>query len=226
LTRFLIPVAASCLLTVAGGMLDAWVYLEHGHVFANAQTGNVVLFAIKLAAGDTAGALRHIPSITAFIVGLLLSRVLATVLKRSGVNSRTIRLSAECVLLVALAAVAGRLPDHAVTACVGFIAAVQITTVSHIGSWSFNTGMTTGNLRSAVSAFVKALFDPRSKPDWLHVLALGCVCTAFPIGAVSGGFLAPSWHGMTLLAIAGLVLAATLVSLGSPDPFSLDDAGR
>ena len=226
MTRFLIPVATSCLLTVAGGMLDTWVYMEHGHVFASAQTGNVVLFAIKLAAGDTAGALRHVPSIAAFVVGLLLSRVLATVLKRSGVNSRTIRLLAECVLLVALAVVAGRLSDHVITACVGFIAALQITSVSHIGDWSFNTGMTTGNLRSAVSAFVKALFDPRSKPDWLHVLALGCVCVAFPIGAISGGFLAPSWHSMTLLVIAALVLAATLVSLGSPDPFSLDDASK
>ena len=29
-------VISSTLITVAGGALDAWVYLAHGHVFANA----------------------------------------------------------------------------------------------------------------------------------------------------------------------------------------------
>ena len=221
--RFLIALSASCLLTAAGGMLDAWVYLDHGHIFANAQTGNIVLFAISLAAGDAAGAWRPIPSIAAFVVGLLRSRVAGTVLKRSGLNSRTIRLTAECVLLLALAGVADRFSDHVVTACVGFLAAVQITSLSHIGDWSFNTGMTTGNLRSAVSAFSKALFNPRSKPDWLHAAALANLCAAFALGAVAGSYLTPRWHGATLLAVASLVLAAVLVSRQAPDP--LLDAG-
>ncbi|WP_428488393.1 YoaK family protein [Rhodopila sp.] len=224
--RFLIAVTAACLLTAAGGMLDVWVYLTHGHVFANAQTGNIVLFAIGLAAGHTVEALRHVPSMTAFVVGLLLSRTTGTMLKRSGRNSRAIRLSVECVLLVALAGVADRLSDHVVTACVGFLAAVQITTLSHIGDWSFNTGMTTGNLLGAVSAFSQACFDPRSKPHWFHTLALGWICVAFALGAILGGYLAPRWHGATLIAVAGLVLGANVISFRAPDPLSLDDDGR
>jgi uncharacterized membrane protein YoaK (UPF0700 family) len=34
---------ASALATMAGGAMDAWVYLAHGQVFANAQSGNIVL---------------------------------------------------------------------------------------------------------------------------------------------------------------------------------------
>lgn len=32
------------LLAVVGGSLDAYSYVARGHVFANAQTGNIVLF--------------------------------------------------------------------------------------------------------------------------------------------------------------------------------------
>jgi hypothetical protein len=47
-------VMASVLATTAGGAMDAWVYLAHGHVFANAQTGNIVLMGVALAGGDVA----------------------------------------------------------------------------------------------------------------------------------------------------------------------------
>ena len=225
-TRLLIAVATSCAMTVAGGILDAWVYLDHGHLFATAQTGNVVLLGVALATGDGADAWRHVPPIAAFVAGLLLSRVSGTLLKRRGVNSRTIRLGVECVLLVALAAWADRLSNNAITACVGFLAALQITALSHIDGWSFNTGMTTGNLRSAASALSKALFNPRSSQDWLHAAVLGLICVAFAAGAIAGGFLTPRWHARTLLAVVGMVLAACLVSASAPDPLSIDSPGK
>ena len=31
------------LLAIVGGYLDAYTYLSRGHIFANAQTGNIVL---------------------------------------------------------------------------------------------------------------------------------------------------------------------------------------
>jgi uncharacterized membrane protein YoaK (UPF0700 family) len=37
-----------------GGYLDAYSYLARGHVFANAQTANVVLFGVRAAAGNWA----------------------------------------------------------------------------------------------------------------------------------------------------------------------------
>ena len=39
------------LLTVGGGFLDAYTYFTRGGVFSNAQTGNLVLLAIRLAEG-------------------------------------------------------------------------------------------------------------------------------------------------------------------------------
>lgn len=216
--RLPLAVGATCIITSAAGMMDAWVYLDHGHVFANAQSGNVVLMGIELAARHPDRALRHVPSLAAFIAGLLLSRLLGAALKRRGVNSRTVRLTGECVLLVVLATIVGRLTDDVVTAWVGFIAAVQITSLSHIGKWSFNTGMTTGNLRSAVSALARALVEEQPRSDWLQAAAVGCICVAFAAGALLGGYLTPWWHGGTLYAIAALVLAGTLACITLADP--------
>ena len=39
------------LLTIVGGYFDAYTYIARGGVFANAQTGNIVLFGIHLAGG-------------------------------------------------------------------------------------------------------------------------------------------------------------------------------
>ena len=198
--------------------MDAWVYLDHGHVFANAQSGNVVMIGTELAAGRPAEALAHVPSLAAFIAGLLLSRLLGWALKRHGLNSRTVRLLGECALLLALAATVDRLTDTVVTASVGFVAAVQITSLSHIGTWSFNTGMTTGNLRGAVSALARALTETPSREHWVQAAVIGCICVAFAGGACLGGFLTPRWHGATLYVMAALVLVGTVMIWPMPDP--------
>jgi uncharacterized membrane protein YoaK (UPF0700 family) len=198
--------------------MDAWVYMDHGHVFANAQTGNVVLFGIHVAAGDFTAAARHVPSIMAFILGLISSRLTGAWLKKARLNSRNVRLTVECVLLVALALTASRLPNGAVTACVGFIAAVQITSLSHIGDVTFNTGMTTGNLRGASSAASAALYDPASNKDRTRAIALGSMCLAFAAGAVLGGFCTSHLGDQTLFITAGMVGLATFLMWRTPDP--------
>ena len=43
---------AAAVLALAGGFLDAYTYLCRGQVFANAQTGNMVLLAVRLAEGN------------------------------------------------------------------------------------------------------------------------------------------------------------------------------
>lgn len=210
--------AGACILTTAGGAMDAWVYLEHGHLFANAQTGNVVLFALHATAGEAAAALHVLPSIAAFVVGLLVSRLTGAWLKARGRNSRTPRLAAEFVLLLILGSVAGRLANDIVTASVGFIAAVQITSLSHIGSASFNTGMTTGNLRAAVSAAVAVMLGPSGPSDRERALILAGLCLSFPVGAILGGLCARRMGDGTVFVLAGLVGCAAVMMRRAPDP--------
>ncbi|MTM60837.1 DUF1275 domain-containing protein, partial [Turicibacter sanguinis] len=51
------------MLAVVGGFLDAYTYLLEGHVFANAQTGNIVLLCILLAEGFWLDALYYLEQI-------------------------------------------------------------------------------------------------------------------------------------------------------------------
>ena len=208
--------SSASLATIAGGALDAWVYLAHGHVFANAQSGNVVLMALAVARGDLPGVISRAPSLLAFVIGLFLSRVAAEALKRRGCNSRTIRLVLECLLLAALACVADRWSDRAVTACVGFIAAIHITSLSHVGGWSFNTGMTTGNMRGAAVAATKVLFGTTSEQH--RFVFMSALCIAFAAGALAGAWLTPRLHAITLLPIALVVAIAVAIIANEPDP--------
>ena len=207
---------AIALATVAGGATDAWVYLAHGQVFANAQSGNIVLIGIALAGGDVARAAKHLPSLLAFVIGLLASALSGQSLKRRRLNSRNVRLALECVMLVALGMFAHRMPDSAVTACIGFIAGVQITSLSKIGTWSFNTGMTTGNLRAGVRALAKALTG--SREEWPHAVTMFVLSVAFGAGAGGGAWLTPRVGGGTLVAIAVVIAAVIAVAPRRLDP--------
>ena len=59
------------LLILAGGFLDAYTYLCRGEVFANAQTGNIVLLGLSLAHGQWRTALQYVLPIVVFALGLL-----------------------------------------------------------------------------------------------------------------------------------------------------------
>ncbi len=209
-------VISSTLITVTGGALDAWVYLAHGHVFANAQTGNVALMMIAAAAGDFAQAGSHLTSLAAFVTGMFISQQTGSRLKDMKLNSRDIRLGVESMLLTALGFAANTLSDHTVIACVGFIAGLQITSLSHIGRWSFNTGMTTGNLRGAVSALSKVLTG--AQEERAHALVIGALCAAFAIGALVAAWLTPRLGSLTLLPVAALVAASLAAAPRGLDP--------
>lgn len=48
------------LLAIVGGFLDIYTYLLKGNVFANAQTGNMVLMGLKIAEQNYLGALYYL----------------------------------------------------------------------------------------------------------------------------------------------------------------------
>jgi uncharacterized membrane protein YoaK (UPF0700 family) len=67
----------AALLAVAGGFLDSFTYIAHGGVFANAQTGNVVLLGVLAARGDWIAAGQHALPILAFVVGVATAETLS-----------------------------------------------------------------------------------------------------------------------------------------------------
>jgi uncharacterized membrane protein YoaK (UPF0700 family) len=62
------------LLAATGGLLDAFVYINHGHVFANAMTGNVVFLGIAAVGRNWGEIIPHLVPIGGFFAGVLTSK--------------------------------------------------------------------------------------------------------------------------------------------------------
>jgi len=60
-------------LTLSGGFQDAYTFFTRGRVFANAQTGNIVLMSERLFHGDWAGGLRYVVPLIAFALGVFVA---------------------------------------------------------------------------------------------------------------------------------------------------------
>ena len=56
--------------------MDAYSYICRGQVFANAQTGNILLLSISLSTGDISGFLHHFYPVVAFASGIALAILL------------------------------------------------------------------------------------------------------------------------------------------------------
>ena len=63
-------ILVGCLLAASGGLQDAYTYNVRDQVFANAQTGNMVLVGQSLALGQWAVAVEHLIPVLAFAGGV------------------------------------------------------------------------------------------------------------------------------------------------------------
>jgi uncharacterized membrane protein YoaK (UPF0700 family) len=176
------------LLAGVGGYLDAYTYVGH-RVFANAQTGNVVLFAFYAANGLWREAGARILPVLGFLVGIVLAETLGR--PRSRVLLRRplrVALGLEIVIVAGVAALPRSAPVLLVTVPIGVAAAIQFATFRTVITTPYTSLMTTGNLRTATSAAYKWLAD-RDPEAAQHVRRLAGVISAFVIGAVLGAIL-------------------------------------
>lgn len=139
------------LLAAAGGFLDAYTFLCRGHVFANAQTGNIVLFGVSLARGDLGGAGYYLMPIAAFFSGIMLAELVKEFMRESRfIHWRQVIIAAEIAALAAVAFVPnGDVPDMCANVVVSFICSLQVEAFRKVHGRAYATTMCTGNLRSA-----------------------------------------------------------------------------
>ena len=62
--------AAACVLSIIGGFLDIYTYLCRGKVFANAVTGNMVLFGFHLANLEWGAGAKYLLAIFFYALGV------------------------------------------------------------------------------------------------------------------------------------------------------------
>ncbi len=205
------------LLAGSGGVLDATVWLLHGHVFANAMTGNVVLLAIALMARDYGQALRHVTPLLAFVLGVSLGKY---VLQYHSAPSLRLALLIEMAGLAFAGALPLRFSSHLVVGVVALTAALQITAFRRLGNIAYNTTFVTGNLRAVFDGAFDLMFpvEPREQTrekGRRMVRDVGMICIGFLMGALAGAVSAPRLHNRSFWIADLLLLAAGALLRGT-----------
>lgn len=203
------------LLALVGGYLDAYTYLFRGGVFANAQTGNMVLLAISAAKGNFLKSFYYFIPIFAFFLGILVTEWLKSKVTIAGFAGwEHIVVLLEALLLLVVGFLPQRVPDAVINVTVSFVCSMQVNSFRKSGDLPYATTMCTGNLRSAAEHFFLALSrgDHEARRSCLQYFV---IIFTFCAGAAAGCILTNLIGGKSVWVCCGL-LALVLVRLSRP----------
>ena len=146
-------------LTLMGGFLDTYTYITRGGVFANAQTGNMVLLAIRAAGGEWAAAAYYLVPIFAFALGVVVTEGLrARVPREAEVRWQSAVLLLEAAILGIVGLLPPEAPNPVVNVAVSFLCAMQVNSFRTVRGLPYASTMCTGNLRSGSQHLWRFLF--------------------------------------------------------------------
>lgn len=197
------------LLSFSGGLQDAYTYIVRDHVFANAQTGNVVLMSHNFMLGNLHEATDHLFPVLAFVAGVFLSNFIEIRLKHNKkIHWRQIVLLIMFLLLF----VVGLLPleyERAANMTVSFACAMQVQSFRMLRRNRYASTMCIGNLRSG-TLFLAQFIRNRSITDLINTLQFFAIIVIFAIGAGVGGILSLSFGIKTIWICCGIILISEL----------------
>lgn len=190
-------------LALSGGFMDAYSYLERGRVFANAQTGNMLLLGVNLAEGRFHAMLNYLFPVLAFAIGIYLAEIIHI----RGISILHWRQTAVLLEAVILAAVSFfphtlNLPANALTS---FACGIQVECFRKIHGRGIATTMCIGNLRSGTENLHRYIHTKEEKALRNAVLYYGIIL-CFIVGAVIGNFVIKELHCKAILICSVLLI--------------------
>ena len=196
---------------LSGGLQDAYTYLCRGKVFANAQTGNIVLFSAHLFEGEWALSASYLVPLLAFMLGVFVAECVHRRYKSmEKVHWRQLIILAEIVLLFFV----GFLPQEVNTfanALVSFVCAMQVQTFRKVRGHAYASTMCIGNMRSGTEALC-VYFHTHDREVLKKALTYFGVIGIFAVGAGLGSVLTARfaekgiWVSCLLLAVSFLMM--------------------
>ena len=175
------------LLALVGGFLDAYTYLCRGHVFANAQTGNIVLLGIRFIEGNYLGFIYYLFPIFTFFIGILISEVIKSHYQyHNKIHWRQMILCIELLILI----IVSFLPKDYNMLCnmmIAFVCSLQVQSFRKFNGNPYASTMCTGNLRSATEHFYQYIHN-KNKDSLSKSLQYYMIILFFIIGACLGTY--------------------------------------
>lgn len=203
-------------LTLSGGFQDADTYYTRGKVFANAQTGNIILLGHNAMNGDFTDAFRYLAPVLAFAGGIYISEVIRGIYREYGkLHWRQIVVALEILLLF----VVGFLPQSmnmAANILVSFVCAMQVEAFRKMKGSAYASTMCIGNLRSATEMLYR----------YRHTKEKGClekclryygVILVFGIGAALGSLMTSLFKERTIWISCGFLFVCFCIMFMKED---------
>ena len=203
-------------LSLSGGLQDAYTYLFRGKVFANAQTGNIVLLSANLMDGNWGRAVHYLVPLCAFALGVLTAEKMRERFRdMQRLHWRQLVVLGEVLLLFLV----GFLPpalDLLANAIVSFSCAMQVQAFRKIEGNGIATTMCIGNLRAGVQAMHEYHIAHDREELRRGALYFG-VILFFALGAVAGNLAVGRWGLSAIRWDCLLLVLPLLMMLSKPD---------
>ena len=204
-------------LAMSGGLMDAYSYLERDHVFANAQTGNMLLLGVNLSQGNFDSAFHYFLPVLFFALGIAVAQNLRILF---GKRDFSVHWRQACVLIECLALCVVAFLPLSVTALANaltsFACGIQVQSFRKIHGNGIATTMCIGNMRSGVDNLVSFVHTGKREHLSASLISFG-VILSFVIGAVIGSLLIPHLGTYSILVSSGILLAAFGVMFREPE---------
>ena len=198
-------------LSLSGGLQDVYTYLFRGKVFANAQTGNIVLMAVHAFAGEWGRVLHYLVPLCFFALGVFAAELVHQKLQNlQRLHWRQLVVLCEIVMLF----VVGFFPQEwnlMANALVSFACAMQVQTFRKVNGYAFASTMCIGNMRSGTEALC-VYFHTHDREVLKKALTYFGVIGIFAVGAGLGSVLTARfaekgiWVSCLLLAVSFLMM--------------------
>ena len=194
-------------LSLSGGLQDVYTYLFRGKVFANAQTGNIVLMAVHAFAGEWGRVLHYLVPLCFFALGVFAAELMHQKLQNlQRLHWRQLVVLCEIVMLF----VVGFFPQEwnlVANALVSFACAMQVQAFRKVNGYAFASTMCIGNLRSGMDSLCSWLVagNRAARSKAFHYFAIILLfALGAGLGSVALGFCGAKaiWFSCLLLAVS------------------------
>ena len=142
------------LLALVGGYLDIYSYLARGKVFANTQTGNLVLLGYNMAQGNLEKMIYYLLPISFFAFGVWLAKIIEyKVGEGKHFDWLHVLLGIEIGMLFMVTFIPEGKLNVVANIMVSFICGLQVQGFRKVNGNAYSTVMFTGNLKNVAECF-------------------------------------------------------------------------
>ncbi len=195
---------------LSGGFQDAYTYCNRGKVFANGQTGNLVLMSAHLFRSEFTDGLRYLIPISFFLIGTSVAENVHYHLKNNKkIHWRQIILIIEIFLLFGV----GFIPqefNYIANATVSFVCALQVHSFRKLSGHAYASTMCVGNMCHGVEA-LNAYFHSRNREILKKAGVYFFVIFVFSIGAGIGSVITRKYGELSIWVSCILLLISFII---------------